>query len=79
MINCNFEKCENIFWNEYIRVSESEAVVDWNKTDSQNNNTDTSPMITMLTEASLLGIETAQTNLLCGTEIFTQNNEKDSK
>ena len=58
----------------------SEAVVDWNKTDSQNNNTDTSPMITMLTEgASLLGVETAQTNPLRGTEIFTQNNEKNSK
>lgn len=26
MINCNFEECENISWNEYIGVSESVIV-----------------------------------------------------
>lgn len=58
----------------------SEAVVDWNKTNSQNNNTDTSSMITMLTEgASLLGAGTAQTNPLRGTETFTKNNENNGK
>lgn len=37
MINCNFEECENIFWNEYIGVSESVIVEQTSNNEHKQN------------------------------------------
>lgn len=38
MINCNFEECEDVSWNEYIGVSESFVVEQTNNDDHKKNN-----------------------------------------
>ena len=40
MINCNFEECETVSWNEYIGVSES-VIVEQTTNDDQNQNNPT--------------------------------------
>ena len=38
MINCNFEECETVAWNEYIGVSESVVVEQTVNDDNKKNN-----------------------------------------
>ena len=38
MINCNFEECESVSWNEYIGVSESLVVEQTDDDDHKKNN-----------------------------------------
>jgi hypothetical protein len=38
MINCNFEECENVSWNEYIGVSESVVVEQTTNDDDKKKN-----------------------------------------
>lgn len=38
MINCNFEECESVFWNEYIGVSESLVVEQTDSDEYKANN-----------------------------------------